>query len=172
MEGGRCACPRAHGAAAVRRLTYLLLAKPRFTSHAELEVCKSSILGIHEESGALLTIQSSSLSLILFTFKTGNVYLTPDPLHQPTANHAHSRSIQSRIPARRRRPTERASDLPAKWKCQSAPPRPPPSSAPSNRPPSVCLPVTRGGTHARPEAMGPARTSVRHTLTRPENDRT
>ena len=163
----------AHGAAARRLLTYLLLAKPRFTSHAELKVCKSSILGIHEESGALLTIQSSSLSRILFTLKFGVISVNPDPLNQHSANHAHFRSIQSRIPARRRRPTERASDLPAKWKCQSAPPpRPPPSSAPSNRPPSVCLPVTRGGTHARPEAMGPARTYVRHTLTRPENDRT
>ena len=75
--------------AAARRLTYLLLAKPRFTSHAELEVCESSILGIHQESGALLTMRASSLSLILFTFKIGNVYLIPDPLNQHSANHAH-----------------------------------------------------------------------------------
>ena len=95
-----------------RRLAYLVLAKPRFTSHAELEVCETSIFGIHEESAALLTIQASSLSLILFPWKLGIISVNPDPLNQHTANHAHSRSIQSRIPARRRRPAERASVRP------------------------------------------------------------
>ena len=105
----KCACPRARGCGG---LTYLLLPAGETAFHLSCRARGVQIIHSRDSIGNWCSVNNPSFFIESNLTHLQKWYPNPDPLNQHTANHAHSRSIQSRIPARRRRPAERASVRP------------------------------------------------------------